>query len=85
MLAAGIVLAATVSADGGPQKTSVDWSDPVPCYKTVEQVVICDLGSPAASPVATETPIPLPTIVPEPTNVIDTIIALPSTGVGPGR
>jgi hypothetical protein len=85
MLAAGIVLAATVSADGGPSKTSVNWSDPVPCYKTVEQVVICELGSPVASPVATESPIPVATEVPEQTNVIDTIVALPSTGVGPGR
>lgn len=86
MLAAGIALVATVSADGGPDKTSVNWSDPVPCYKTVEQVLICELGSPAASPVASETPVPLPTIVPtvapEPTTVIETIIELPSTGTG---
>jgi hypothetical protein len=86
MLAAGIVLAATVSADGGPDKvTTQGWSDPVPCYTTVEQVLICELGSPVASPIASETPVSVATDVPEQTNVIDTIVALPSTGVGPGR
>lgn len=88
MVAIGIAGIALVSADGGPDKTTMQgWSDPVPCDVTIEQVLICELGSPVASPEATATPtvVPVATVVAEPTTVIDTIIALPATGTGPGR
>lgn len=89
MLAAGIVLAVSVSADGGqPEKAG---------YSSGCEVWLagysCD-GSPVATPEPVVTPTatlaPVETVViddvsPTPTSEIDGITVLPATGVGPGR